>query len=63
MEEMLIGPYIRQKRMDKGWTMEYLCDGICAVSTLSRIETNAQAPSSSVLKALLERLGLPAGQF
>ena len=63
MEEMLIGTYIRQKRMDKGWTMEYLCDGICAVSTLSRIETNAQAPSSSVLKALLERLGLPAGQF
>lgn len=63
MEEMLIGSYIRQKRMDKGWTLEYLCDGICTVPTLSRIETNTRPPSSSVLKALLERLGLPAGQF
>lgn len=63
MEEMLIGPYIRQKRLDKGWTLEYLCDGICTAPTLSRIETNTRTPSSSVLKALLERLGLPAGQF
>ena len=63
MEEMLIGPYIRQKRLDKGWTQEYLCDGICTAPTLSRIETNDRTPSSSVLKALLERLGLPAGQF
>ena len=33
------------------------------VYPLSRIETNTRTPSSSVLKALLERLGLPAGQF
>lgn len=63
MEEMLIGTYIRQKRQDRGWTQEYLCDGICSVPTLSRIETNNRAPSNSVLKTLLERLGLPAGQF
>ena len=37
MEEMLIGPYIRQKRLDKGWTQEELCDGICSVPTLSLI--------------------------
>lgn len=58
----MIGPYIRQKRLDKGWTQEYLCDGICTAPTLSRIETNDRTPSSSVLKALLEKLGLPAGQ-
>ncbi len=63
MEEMLIGTYIRQKRQDRGWTQEYLCDGICSVPTLSRIETNDRTPSSSVIKALLEKLGLPAGQF
>lgn len=62
MDEMLIGPYIRQKRLDKGWTQEYLCDGICTAPTLSRIETNDRTPSSSVLKALLEKLGLPAGR-
>ena len=53
----MIGPYIRQKRLDKGWTQEYLCDGICTAPTLSRIETNDRTPSSSVLKALLEKLG------
>lgn len=63
MEEMLIGPYIKQKRLDRGWTQEYLCEGICAAATLSRIESNGRTPSNSVLKALLERLGLPAGQF
>jgi len=63
MEEMLIGPYIRQKRLDKGWTQEELCDGICSVPTLSRIETCDRTPSSGVLKALLEKLGLPTGPF
>lgn len=63
MEEMLIGPYIRQKRLDKGWTQEELCDGICSVPTLSRIETCERTPSSGVLKALLEKLGLPTGPF
>lgn len=63
MEIILIGSYIRQKREDRGWTLQQLCEGICAVSTLSRIETNSQVPSLSVVRALLERLGLPAGRF
>lgn len=63
MEQMLIGSYIRQKREDKGLTLRQLCDGICTVSTLSRIESNGQAPSIGIVKALLERLGLPAGKF
>lgn len=63
MEKILIGSYIRQKREDKKWTMQQLCEGICTVSTLSRIETNRQVPSISVVKALLDRLGLPAGRF
>ena len=63
MEEMLIGPYIRRKRLDMGLTQENLCDGICTVSTLSRIENSERAPSISVANALLQKLGLPAGQF
>ena len=54
MEQMLIGSYIRQKREDKGLTLRQLCDGICTVSTLSRIESNGQAPSIGIVKALLE---------
>ena len=37
METILIGSYIRQKRQDKGWSQEFLCEGICDRSSLSRI--------------------------
>lgn len=63
MEEILIGSYIRQKRIDKGWSQAYLCENICEQPTLSRIENNERTPSASVVNALLQKLGLPAGQF
>lgn len=63
MEEILIGSYIRQKRIDKGWSQAYLCENICEQPTLSRIENNERAPSASVANALLQKLGLPSGQF
>lgn len=63
MEQLLIGTYIRQKRLDKGWTQERLCEGVCNAATLSRIENNERTPSVSVAKALLQKLGLPDGQF
>ena len=63
MEQLLIGTYILQKRLDKGWTQEKLCRGVCNAATLSRIENNERMPSVSVVKALLQKLGLPDGQF
>ena len=63
MEQLRIGTYIRQKRLDKGWTQEKLCRGVCNAATLSRIENNERMPSVSVVKALLQKLGLPDGQF
>ena len=62
MEQLLIGTYIRQKRLDKGWTQERLCEGVCNAATLSRIENNERTPSVSVAKALLQKLGLPDGK-
>ena len=50
MEKMLIGAYIKQKREDKGWSQDALCEGICSRTTLSRIENDTQAPSFAVLK-------------
>ena len=32
------GFLIRQKRLEKGWSQEGLCRGVCAVSYLSKIE-------------------------
>ena len=50
METILIGSYIRQKRQDKGWSQEFLCEGICSRSNLSCIENDTQASSFAVLK-------------
>ena len=63
MEKMLIGAYIRQKREDKGWSQEVLCDGICSRSNLSRIENDTQAPSFTLLKKLFESWASPPGSF
>ena len=32
MEKTLIGAYIKQQREDRGWTQNFLCEGICSRS-------------------------------
>lgn len=63
MEEILIGTYIRQKRQEKGWTQEYLSEGICDPATLSRIENNERPPSIRVANALLQKMGLSSAPY
>ena len=63
MEKMLIGAYIKQQRKDRGWSQEFLCEGICSRNNLSRIENDTQAPSFTTLNKLFEKLGLPSRQF
>ena len=50
MEKMPIGAYIKQQREAKGWSQEFLCEGICSRSNLSCIENDTQASSFAVLK-------------
>lgn len=57
MEIYRIGARIKEERIRQKLSQEDLCYGICAVSTLSRIETGIQKPSLKVEEALLERLG------
>lgn len=57
MEIYRIGARIKEERVRQKLSQEDLCYGICAVSTLSRIETGIQKPSLKVEEALLERLG------
>ena len=47
---------IRHERLQRNWSQEGLCAGICTVSYLSKIEQGKAEPSPSVLKALLARL-------
>ncbi len=49
---------IRYGRMARNWSQESLCEGICAVSYLSKIEQGRASPSDEILKLLLNRLGL-----
>lgn len=63
MNEFKIGTYIKKRREELKISQEELCEGLCAVSSLSRIENNQQDPSRNLTKNLLERLGLPLDRF
>lgn len=63
MDEFKLGTYIKKRREELKISQEDLCEGLCAVSSLSRIENNQQAPSRHLTKNLLERLGLPMDRF
>lgn len=52
-----LGPIIRQRRQELGYTQEDLADGICAVNTLSRYENGERHPQKEHLEMLLQRLG------
>lgn len=54
----IAGFVIRRERLKRAWSQEGLCDGICAVSYLSKIEQGKVEASTEVLKLLLERLDL-----
>lgn len=63
MPQYSVGQAIRGVRERKGILQSCLCDGICSVATLSKIENGQQNPSATVMEALLERLGLPIGLY
>lgn len=57
MGAYLIGEIVKQTRESLDISQEELCDGICSVETLSRIETGKSAPSRVNFEALMERMG------
>ena len=57
MNEFEIGTYIKKRRLELGMSQEKLCEGLCSVPNLSRIENNQQDPSRSLTRQLFERLG------
>lgn len=63
MPQYSVGQAIRGFRERKGIIQSVLCEGICSVATLSKIENGQQNPSSTVMEALLERLGQPIGLY
>ena len=54
------GLLIRNARLEKNWSQEGLCHGICSVSYLSKIEQGKAEPSDEIAGALFARLGFNA---
>lgn len=51
------GPLLRLLRLRNNWSQETLCNGICAVSYLSKIEQGRAEPNDALLTDLFSRLG------
>lgn len=52
-----LGDIVRMTRKSLSITQEQLCNDICSVETLSRIENGSQNPSKDVYELLMERMG------
>jgi HTH-type transcriptional regulator, quorum sensing regulator NprR len=52
------GGYLRYKRKKLGWTQEKVCEGICSVTYLSKIETGKVVPNEEIFLLLCERLNI-----
>ena len=52
------GPLLRYLRLEKNWSQETLCHGICAVSYLSKIEQGKADTNPRLLEELFARLGV-----
>lgn len=55
---MNVGSIIKYYRTKNKLTQSQLADGICSISHLSKIESNAYLPHESTIKALLSKMGV-----
>ena len=60
MESYCIGDIIRTRRQMFGMTKEQLCEGICGIKTLTRLESKQAKTQMPIVRALFKRLGLCA---
>lgn len=53
-----VGALIRTRRLERNYSQEGLCRGVCAVSYLSKIENGTVTPSEEILQKLFAALDL-----
>ena len=63
MAVYVVGDFLRETRIRKGYTQEEVSYGICTTASLSRIENDAQKPGRLILEKLFERLGTENNLF
>lgn len=58
MDMACLGMLIRQRRLEKNYSLEGLSKGICALSYLSKIEKGAVVPAEDILERLFQALDM-----
>ena len=58
MPIMDTGTFLKKNRLNKGFSQDKLCEGICSVQSLSDIENGRQGVSPVTFQKLTERLGI-----
>lgn len=53
-----LGMLIAYERLKRNWSQAGLCEGICSVSYLSKIEKGISTPSEEIIQLLLKRLDI-----
>ena len=53
MAVYVVGDFLRETRMRKGYTQEEVSYGICTAASLSRIENGAQKPGDLLWRSCL----------
>lgn len=59
MKQLFPGVLLRRERLRRNWSQEGLCQGICSVSYLSKIERGKTEAAPDILRLLFARLKLP----
>lgn len=57
-ETELINELIRRERQKKGYSQEYVSEGICSPQTFSRIESGSRLPNPNKYKLIMAKLSL-----
>lgn len=63
MKQIFIGEAMKNWREDQNLSQEVVCDGICDITTLSRLENGRRSPTYNRIKALMQRLNMPEDRY
>lgn len=63
MRQINLGEAMKQRRIELGLSQEIVCEGICEVATLSRLENGRQTMAYNRVKALMQRLNMSDDRF
>ena len=63
MKQIFLGEAMKNRRLELRLTQDEVCEGICEVMTLSRLEHGRQTPAHNRIKALMQRLNMPDDRY